>query len=150
MDIKSFFRGKDAVNFIDENQQKKLDEFKNKQQKELHEFRNKQAMDYINNANELISYYNKETDKLEENKIIKMLNIADFVNSGSNKQNDISKKFNNCHFSNVLEKMALEKKIKVIKFDSNKHKYYYTRLTDTEVENMSLSDIRTRLWQNII
>ena len=95
---------------------------------------------YIENMNIIINNY-------QEVKIKEMLEVADFVNSGSDKQNEISEKFNNCNFSNVLEKMALEKKIKVIRFDLNKHKYYYTRLSDTEVENMSESDIKLRLWQ---
>lgn len=95
---------------------------------------------YIENMNIIINNY-------QEQKIKEMLEVADFVNSGSDKQNETSEKFNNCNFSNVLEKMALEKKIKVIRFDLNKHKYYYTRLSDTEVENMSESDIKLRLWQ---
>lgn len=95
---------------------------------------------YIENMNIIINNY-------QEVKIKEMLEVVDFVNSGSDKQNEISEKFNNCNFSNVLEKMALEKKIKVIRFDSTKHKYYYTRLSDTEVENMSESDIKLRLWQ---
>ena len=97
---------------------------------------------YIENMNIIINNY-------QEVKIKEMLEVADFVNSGSDKHNETSIKFKNSNFSNLLEKMALEKKIKVIRFDLNNHKYYYTRLSDREVENMSESDIQLRLWQNI-
>ena len=102
---------------------------------------------YIENMNIIINNY-------QEQKIKEMLEVADFVNSGSDKKNEISEKFNNCNFSNVLENMALEKKIKKItkkklnkKNEYSYKHYYYLRLSDTEVENMSESDIKLRLWQ---
>ena len=82
--------------------------------------------------------------------IVRMLTLDDFVNSGSysakysttKEQN----KFTNMLFFSILESMVEEQQIKVKKID--KHKYYYTRLSDDEVDNMSEATIKSRLWQN--
>lgn len=144
MDIQSFFGTSNIKNRIIENERL----LKYGEQTELNQIKTKHTLFRINNRNKQISHYSEGLNELIENNIIDMLNIADFVNSGSDKQNETTEKFNNSHFSNVLEKMASQKKIKVIRFNSNKHKYYYTRLSDAEVENMSETDIKSRLWQN--
>lgn len=132
-------------------------EFVANQERELKLFKQKQAEELITKYNELndadalvINTHYQDDAKRYRKIIIRMLASSDFVNSGSYSAKypttNTQKRFNNMMFFMILENMFEANEIKVKQFD--KYKYYYTRLSEADVENMSEQDVKTRLWQN--
>jgi len=147
MDIKSFFGGSDMMNHIVENE--KI--FKNNEEKELDELRKKQVNERINNRNEQIKIHIQCLDELYEKNVVDMLETADFVYTGSNKQNKQTESFNNCYFPTVLKKMLLEGKLKFVKFNprgSKPYAFYYNKLSHDEVNTMNIEEIESRTFKN--
>jgi hypothetical protein len=143
MDIKSFFGGSDMMNHIIENE--KI--FKNNEEKELDELRKKQVNERINNRNEQIKIHIQCLDELYEKNVVDMLETADFIYTGSNKQNKQTENFNNCYFPTVLKKMLSEGKLKFVKFNPCGCKpsaFYYNKLSDDEVNAMNREEIESR------
>lgn len=106
----------------------------------------------FNDADALVINSHYQDDIKRYHRIIgRMLTSCDFVNSGSYsaKYSTTIKKgiFTNALFFEILESMVEDGKIKVKQFP-NKRKYYYTRLSETEVDNMSEAIIIKKLWQN--
>lgn len=127
------------------------------QENELKLFREIQAEERDAKYNELnivdalvINAHYQDDVNRYETIINRMLTSCDFVNSGSYSAKYSTtkdqRKFTNMMFFKILENMTEVKEIKVKRFD--RHKYYYTRLSESEVENMSEHDVKTRLWQN--
>ena len=133
--------------------------FEKSQENELRLFKQKQIEERnakyneLNDADALIINEHYQDDVNRYKVIInRMLTSCDFVNSGSYSakycKNKKHKKFNNMMFLIILENMVESKEIKVKLF--GKYKYYYTRLSEEEVENMSELDVKSRLWQNLV
>lgn len=147
MDLKSFVKDNDIKNYLVENE----NTFKSKQEKELNELKIKQARERIKSRDEQIELHVQCLDELYEKNILDMLEIADFVYTGSNKPKKQTDNFNNCYFPTVLKKMLSAGKLKFIKFEPSGSKpsvFYYNKLSDDEVNNMDREEIETRLLKN--
>jgi nucleoid DNA-binding protein len=140
-------------------QKREMELFEMAREREMLLFKQKQTKKWnskyneFNNADASVinSHYHDDT-KRYKNILKRMLTLYDFVNSGSYgaKYSTLKeqKKFVNMLCLNILENMVEDEEIKVKPF--GKFKYYYTRLSDGEVENMSEEEIRSRLFQKQI
>ena len=147
MDTQSYFKGSDMMNYVVENEKT----LKSKEEKEMNELRKKQANERIDSRNKQIGLHIQCLDELYEKNVLDMLELADFVYTGSNKQKKQSEYFNNCYFPTILKRMLSERKLKFIRFDPCGCKpsaFYYTKLSDGEVHNMDREQIESRTLKN--
>lgn len=130
----------------------------------LKEDKNKEQIDKCNELNSrdsrIIDSLNKEKYNILQIITKRKLSVADFVNSGSYRDMWAKEQgqYNNTEYDVLLKNMYESKQIKVKEFEYGKikengerktRKYYYTRLSEEEVENMSELDVKSRLWQNL-